>query len=287
MHKLGPVPVGGSNPVRIMGILNVSPESFYKKSVKTSRRSIISTIKSMEQEGADIIDVGAMSTAPYLPTLVSEKVEMERIKNTLEIIQEVSNIPISIDTCRASVAQAALDMGIQIINDISGLKYDKEMRNVVSEYSPSIVLCAFSPKSVSGNNVDVTKRLLKESISTARNCGIPKNKLVVDPAIGFFRSKGTSKFFTKIKSDWLKRDLELIQNIENIKQGFPTLVSVSNKSFLGRLLDKKPDQRLSGSLASEVVSVIKGADIIRTHNVAETKRVVALVQKISRTNKSL
>ncbi len=241
----------------------------------------------MEQGGVDIIDVGAMSTAPYLPTLVSEKVEMERIKNTLEIIQEVSNIPISIDTCRASVAQAALDMGIQIINDISGLKYDKEMRNVVSEYSPSIVLCAFSPKSVSGNNVDVTKRLLKESISTARNCGIPKNKLVVDPAIGFFRSKGTGKFFTKIKSDWLKRDLELIQNIENIKQGFPTLVSVSNKSFLGRLLDKKPDQRLSGSLASEVVSVIKGADIIRTHNVAETKRVVALVQKISRTNKSL
>ncbi len=156
MHKLGPVPVGGSNPVRIMGILNVSPESFYKKSVKTSRRSIISTIKSMEQEGADIIDVGAMSTAPYLPTLVSEKVEMERIKNTLEIIQEVSNIPISIDTCRASVAQASLDMGIQIINDISGLKYDKEMRNMVSEYSPSIVLCAYSPKSVSGNNVDVT-----------------------------------------------------------------------------------------------------------------------------------
>ena len=84
-----------------------------------------------------------------------------------------------------------------------------------------------------------------------------------------------------------KRDLELIQNIKKIKQGFPTLVSISNKSFLGRLLDKKPEHRLSGSLASEVVSAIKGADIIRTHNVTETKRVIGIVQKISRTNKSL
>ena len=287
MHKLGPVSVGGSNPVRIMGILNASPESFYKNSVKTSRQSIINTVKSMEKAGVDIIDVGAMSTAPYLSTLVSEKVEMERIKNTLEIIQSVSNIPISVDTCRSNVAKVALDMGIQIINDISGLKYDKEMKNLVSKYFPSLILCAFSSKPVSGNHIDVTKKLLKESIIIARNSGISKNNIVVDPAIGFFRSNGTGKFFTKIKSDWLKRDLELIQNIKKIKQGFPTLVSVSNKSFLGRLLDKKPDQRLSGSLASEVVSVIKGADIIRTHNVIETKRVIETVQKISRTNKSL
>ena len=107
-----------------------------------------------------------------------------------------------------------------------------------------------SLKPVSGNNVDVTKKLLKESITIARNSGISKNNLVVDPAIGFFRSNGTGKFFTKIKSDWVKRDLELIQNIKKTKQGYPTLISVSNKSFLGRLLDKKPDQRLSGSLAS-------------------------------------
>lgn len=287
MHKLGPVSVGGSNPVRIMGILNASPESFYKKSVKTSRQSITNTVRSMEYAGVDIIDVGAMSTAPYLSTLVSEKVEAERIKNTLNIIQGISNIPISVDTCRANVAKVALDMGIQIINDISGLKYDREMKNLVSKYLPSLVLCAFDSKIVYGDHVGTTKKLLKQSIGIARNSGIPKNKLVVDPAIGFFRSNGTGRFFTKIKSDWLERDLQIIQNLNQIKQGFPLLVSVSNKSFLGRLLDRKPDQRLSGSLAAEVLSVIKGADIIRTHNVAETKKAIRIVQKISRTNKSL
>ncbi len=287
MHKLGPVSVGGTNPVRIMGIINVSPESFYKKSIKTSTHSIANTVNSMEQAGADIIDVGAMSTAPYLSTLISENQEIERIKSTINIIQRISDIPISIDTCRAKVAKVALDMGVQIINDISGLKYDNNMKNQISKYCPSLVLCAFNSRPVVGNHINATKKLLKKSVDIAIKSGISKNKIVVDPAIGFFRSKGVGRFFTKINSDWLKRDLDIIQNLNQIKLGFPILVSVSNKSFLGRLLDKKPQDRLAGTLACEVLSVIKGANIVRTHNVAETKQVLDTVQKISRTNKSL
>ena len=112
MTKLGNVSVGGKNPVRIMGILNTSPESFYKKSIKTTKQNVSNSIRKMELDGADLIDVGGMSTAPYLSTLVSEKVEFNRISNAIKIIQNVSNLPISVDTCRASVAKSALELGV-------------------------------------------------------------------------------------------------------------------------------------------------------------------------------
>lgn len=287
MHNLGPIRVGDSNPVRVMGILNTSPESFYKKSIKTTKQSITQAIKSMEKEGADIIDVGAMSTAPYLSTVISEKTEAQRIQNAIKIIQNISNLPISVDTCRASVAKIAMDMGVQIINDISGLKYDKKMIDVISNFEPSLIVCAFDKKTIRGNQVDATKKLIKESVALALRSGISKNKIVVDPAIGFFRKTGKGKFFTRINSDWLHRDLLILENLHLLKQGYPLLVSVSNKSFLGRLLDKKPHERIAGSLAAEVVAVLKGADIIRTHNVKQTKDAISLAQKITRTNKSL
>ena len=151
MTRIGNVGVGKNNPVRIMGILNTSPESFYKKSVNTTKTSIKNTVKQMENEGADFIDVGGMSTAPYLQTTVSEKIESKRIIDAVKIIQNTTNLPISVDTCRASVAQEALEQGVEIINDISGLKYDPKMQEVVSQFTPSLILCAYSHKTVSGN----------------------------------------------------------------------------------------------------------------------------------------
>ncbi len=285
--KLGNVGVGGKNPVRIMGILNTSPESFYKKSIKTTKQQITNTIKQMEIDGADFIDIGGMSTAPYLSTSVSEKIESQRILNAIKIIQNVSNLPISVDTCRASVAKSALEHGIEIINDISGLKYDDKMIDVIREYEPSLILCAFDSKIVSGN-IQSTKNLLKDSIKIAKTAGIPSSKIVLDPAIGFFRKSGKGSFFTKIKSDWLKRDLSIIQNLKSIKQQYPILISVSNKSFIGKLLGKENvSDRLFGSLAAEVVSVLNGADIIRTHNVAETKDAVIIAAKLSGRHKGL
>jgi dihydropteroate synthase len=286
--KLGNVGVGGKNPVRIMGILNTSPESFYKKSIKTAKQTISNSIKKMELDGADVIDVGGMSTAPYLSTLVSEKVEFNRISSAIKIIQNISNLPISIDTCRASVAKSSLDLGVDIINDISGLKYDDKMIDVISNYNPSLILCAFNSKRVSGNNVTLTKSLLKKSIDILKKIEFPTNKIVLDPAIGFFRKFGKSPFFTKISSDWVTRDIQIIQNLNSIKQQYPILISVSNKSFIGKIIGKeKPSDRLFGSIAAEVISVLNGADVIRTHNVLETKDAIKVASKLSKRNKGL
>lgn len=286
MSKLGSVTVGKTHPIRIMGILNTSPESFYKKSIKTTDHDISQTIRKMEEQGADIIDIGGMSTAPYLSTLISERTELQRISNAIKIVQRVSNLPISVDTCRASVAKNALELGVDIINDVSGLKFGKDMPKVLEKFQPSVIVCAFSKKPVIGNNLSQTKKLISDSIKLAMSSGI-KN-IVVDPAVGFFRNTGSGLFFTKFNFDWVKRDLEIISNLSKVKMNYPVLVSVSNKSFLGKILQKpNPEDRLAGSLACEVVSAINGADIIRTHNVKYTKEVIRPIQRLLRTNKSL
>jgi len=282
VSKLGSISVGNSNPVRIMGILNLSPESFFKKSIATDKEIIANKTREMEADGADFIDVGGMSTAPYLKTTIPQKTESERITRAIKIIQRVSNLPISVDTCRSEVAKDALELGVDIINDISGLKYDKDMPRIVEKYDPSLVLCAFSKNLVKGNQIIQTRNLLRESITIAKSVHISDNHIVVDPAIGFFRKKGKGEFFTRINSDWVKRDLLILNNLHSIKLKHPLLVSVSRKSFIGNLLQiKNPDDRLYGSLAAESIAVLNGADIIRTHNVQETRQVITIAQKLS------
>jgi len=281
--KIGNVRVGGNNPVRVMGILNTSPESFNKKSIRTSKIHIKNAVKQMENQGADFIDVGGMSTAPYLSTTVSEKVESKRIINAIKIIQNSTNLPISVDTCRASVARDSLECGVEIINDVTGLKYDEKMQEVISKFSPSLILCAYSSKTVLGNSISSTKKLLKESLKIAKISNIPSEKILLDPAIGFFRKNGSGPFFTKIKSDWLDRDLSIIKNLNSIKQNYPVLISVSNKSFLGKILGKEnPPDRLFGSIAAEAISVLNGANVIRTHNVGATKDAILVASKLSK-----
>ena len=281
MTKIANVGVGDKNPVRIMGILNTSPESFYKKSVHISNNDIKNSVKQMESDGADFIDVGGMSTAPYLSTIVPEKVETKRIVNAIKIIQNFSNLPISVDTCRANVARIALEHGVEIINDISGLKFDNKMQDVISDFSPSLILCAYDSKTVSGDDVVTTKKLLKESLKIAKKSHISNDKIVLDPAIGFFRKTGQGPFFTKIKSDWIQWDLTILQNLKSIKQNFPILISVSNKSFIGNILEfENPTDRLFGSIAAESISVINGVDIIRTHNVGATRDAVIIASNL-------
>jgi len=282
VNKLGTIPVGDSNPVRFMGILNTSRESFYKKSISISKQRISDAVYRMEADGADFIDVGGMSTAPYLATMISEKTEISRIMKAIKIIQQISNLPISVDTCRAGVAKEALELGVDIINDVTGLKHDPRMPKTIEKYCPSLVLCAYSKKIMTGNQLHNVKQLLNESLEIAKSVDIPKTKIVLDPAIGFFRKKGMGDFFTKINSDWFKRDLLVLKNLKSIKSGRPILVSVSNKSFIGKILKKEnPSDRLFGSLAAEVISVLNGANIIRTHNVGKSKEANAIAQELS------
>ena len=283
MTRIANVGVGGKNPVRIMGILNTSPESFHKKSISTTKNDIKNSIKQMENDGANFVDIGGMSTAPYLSTIVSEKVETRRILDAIKIVQNCSNLPISIDTCRSNVARTALECGVEIINDISGLKFDEKMKDVISEFTPSLILCAYHSKTISGNDVVLTKKLLRESLIIAKKSHIPSEKIVLDPAVGFFRKTGEGQFFTKIKSDWVKRDLSIIKNLKSIKQKYPILISVSNKSFIGNVLGKEnTSDRLFGSIAAEAISVINGANIIRTHNVDATKDAITIASKLSK-----
>ncbi|MDC4230578.1 MAG: dihydropteroate synthase [Nitrosopumilus sp.] len=283
MAKIANISVGGRNPVRIVGILNTSPESFYKKSISTTRMKIKNTVIQMENDGADFIDVGGMSTAPYLSTSVSEKVESKRILNAVKIIQDNTNLPISVDTCRSSVAKNALEHDVEIINDISGLKYDPKMKDVVSKFQPSLILCAYDSKTVSGSAMNSTKRLLADSLKIAKKSNISDKKIVLDPAIGFFRKTGKGKFFTKIKTDWVKRDLSVIKNLNSIKMNYPILMSVSNKSIIGNLLEKEnPSDRLFGSITAEAICVLNGADLIRTHNVMATRDAITIASKLSK-----
>ena len=283
MAKIANISVGGQNPVRIMGILNTSPESFYKKSINTSRTKIKNAVIQMENDGADFIDVGGMSTAPYLSTMVSEKIESKRVLDAIKIIQNSTNLPISVDTCRSNVAKIALENDVEIINDISGLKYDKNMKNVISKFQPSLILCAYDSKIILGNSINSTKKLFKTSLKIAKDCQVPDKKIVLDPAIGFFRKTGKGKFFTKIKTDWVDRDLSIIKNLNSFKMKYPILISVSNKSLIGNLLQKEnPSDRLFGSITAEAICVLNGANIIRTHNVMATRDAITIATKLSK-----
>ena len=289
MTRLGKLRVGQKNKVTIMGILNISPESFYKNSIKSSKSQILHYVTKLEEDGTDIIDVGGMSTAPYLKTIVSEKVESQRVTKTIKIIQNISNIPISVDTCRASVAKNALELGVDVINDISGLKYDRNMPKVIEKYDPSLILCAYSNKLVKGNTISQTKKLLNESVKIAQQSKISKEKIVVDPAIGFFRRSSDVKNklpYTKISSDWAQRDIEIIKKLKFLKINFPILISISNKSFLGKLLGKDdPAERNIGTAIAEMLSIINGASIIRTHNPKITSDVIKLTKLLTTKSK--
>jgi len=289
MTKLGDLVVGRKNEITIMGILNLSPESFYKNSIKSTKSQISKYVTELEDNGANIIDIGGLSTAPYLKTIVSEKTESNRVTKTIKIIQNLSNIPISVDTCRASVANDALELGIDVINDISGLKYDKNMPKIIEKYQPSLILCSYSKNIVKGNLISETKKLLNESIKIAQNVNIPKDKIVVDPAIGFFRRSSDVKNklpYTKINSDWAQRDIEIIKKLKLLKTTFPILVSISNKSFIGKLLKKEdPVDRNIGTAIAEMMSIINGASIIRTHNPKITSDVIKITKSLTKKSK--
>ena len=267
-----------------MGIINASPESFFKGSIRQGYDDIASTASKMEEEGASIIDVGAMSTAPYLDTMISLDEEIARIKVAIKAVKEAcsSKVMVSIDTPRAEAASEALRLGADMVNDVTGLKYDPSMASIVRDYDAYIILSAYNANKVHGS-IDDTINALRDSIGIARNEGIDDEKMIIDPAIGFFRNKGKNPFFTRIDKDWFARDLEMLNNLARLKEfKKPICVSVSRKSFIGKVLGiEDPSERLYGSLAAEAIAIMNGADIIRTHNVKESMQVAKVVEAIS------
>ncbi len=276
---------GSLGRIRVMGVINVSPESFYKQSIKTSAREIARTAREMAEQGADLLDIGAMSTAPYLKTVIPPEEEAARLRHAIKAVRDACGLPVSVDTPRARVADAALNLGAEVVNDVTGLKYDPDMGRVVADHGASLIVSAYEKRTVSGDPVRTTINSLKASIRLAREAGIRSDSIAVDPAIGFFRSKGNHPFFTRMKSTtWLERDLLLLRNLSRLHAlRKPVCVSVSRKSFIGRVLGiEEPEERLLGSIAAEAICVLNGAHLIRTHNVAATIQAVRMAEAVLR-----
>jgi dihydropteroate synthase len=274
--KIGPVQIGEKLVPKVLGIINASPESFYKASVKTGKREIAATAKKMQEDGAHVIDVGAMSTAPYLETVIPVEEEIRRMRQAVRAVKGACDLPITADTPRASVAEEAIAAGADAVNDVTGLKYDDRMAGVVAGAGVPVIIGAYSKIPATGRLAGTIKAL-KESLAIAKKAGI--KEIAVDPSIGFFREEGKNPFFTKMTDvPWYTRDIEALNNLGRLAKIKPVCISVSRKSFIGHLLNVKGDDRLVPSIMCEAMAVLNGASIIRTHSVRETVQALTMLQ---------
>lgn len=283
--KIRNLEIGNGKP-KIMGIINASPESFYKESVATGKKIVSERAIEMEEEGADLIDIGGMSTAPYGHTLVSANKEVERLRDSISAVKDVCNIPLSVDTPRAEVAEVSIDMGVDLVNDVTGLKYDEKMKSVVFSSGLPVIIGAYGDRSVTYNSGDIaeTINILQKSLVLADESGISEDKLIVDPLIGFFRKSGNSPFFTKIShQNWYDRDIGIISNLKHLSNlSKPICISVSRKSFIGHLFKLTETERLIPSIILQVICALNGTDIIRTHDVKETRVALEVLERMSK-----
>lgn len=283
--KIRNLEIGNGKP-KIMGIINASPESFYKESIATGNKIISERAIEMEQQGADIIDIGGMSTAPYGHTLVSANKEVDRLRNSISAVKDVCSIPLSVDTPRAEVARVSIEMGVNLVNDVTGLKYDEKMKSVVFSSGLPVIIGAYGDRSVTYNSGDIAETIdiLQKSLVLADESGISEDKLIVDPLIGFFRESGNNPYFTKLShQNWYDRDIGIISNLKHLSNlSKPICISVSRKSFIGHLFKLTEKERLIPSIILQVICVLNGADIIRTHDVKETRVALELLERVSK-----
>ena len=203
--KIGQLIIGGKNPVTLQGVINLSPESFFKGSVKINKEEIIKTALTLESEGADIIDIGAMSTAPYLKTQITVEEEIKRTEQCLEAIIDEIKTPVSIDTTRAATAEAAINLGAKMINDISGLHDDPKMAETAANTKVPIILGAHNIERFKGKPTDLVISALKASIEMATKTGVKIENIIVDPDIGFHRN---TEYY------WYQVDSHVLMNLQ-------------------------------------------------------------------------
>jgi dihydropteroate synthase len=271
--NLAGVEVGDGFPVRLVGAINVSPESFYQGSVAATEDSVKHQAERMAAEGADLLDIGAMSTAPYLPTELPEAEEIQRVTWAIGIVRGVASLPLSVDTTRSRVALAALDAGADVINDVSGLRRDPGMGEIVAKRARGVILMASETAPEARDPIETVRGFLEESLQIVWRVGVPEHRIVVDPGIGFFR---------KAALPWYDWDCEVLRRLGELKAlDRPLLVGVSRKSFIGQLLGQAdPAERLAGSLAATAVAVVNGAHMIRTHDVGPSREVVRVAEAL-------
>jgi len=271
---LAGVAIGDGQPIRVMAAINVSPESFYAGSIHADGPALRDAVQRAVGEGADFIDIGAMSTAPYLQTHVPVEEEVRRMTWALRTVAAAVSVPLSADTTRATVAAAAIANGARIINDVTGLRTDPAMADIAA-MADGVVLAAAPVGAGAAPPLALIRQLWTESLERARAAGIPPEHIVLDPAIGFFVQAGVRpEVFNCIVLAGLCELADL---------GRPLLVGVSRKSFIGKITGGAGTaDRLWGSLAATAIAVYNGAALVRTHDVAATRDVVRVAAAIRR-----
>jgi dihydropteroate synthase len=295
--KVGDFSFSWGSRTYLMGIINLTPDSFSGDGlvsengggdVKINQDQLIQVAAKQAQEfveaGADILDVGGESTRPGA-ALIDVDEEILRIIPVIQSLTSEFEVPLSVDTYKHQVAQAALEAGAHMVNDVWGLRVDPEMAETIARSNASVVLMhnrsswahAEVKERLGGRYVDVPyddllddiKRDLMDSVDIARAAGILEENIILDPGIGFGKS--------------VEQNLELIDSLPEIRNlGYPILYGPSRKSFIGYTLDLPPDQRLAGTAAAVAVGIVRGADIVRVHDVDFMKQVAVMTDAIIR-----
>jgi len=255
-----------------MGIINLSPDSFYPDSRVPSVPAALKVAESMIEAGADYLDVGGESSRPGTKP-ISEEEELAIVLPVIKQLCQNFSVPISVDTYKPSVAQKVLEEGVSIINDITGLRYP-EMAPIIAEYDAGVIIMHMqgSPEHMQEDPhyddcVREIKTFLKQGIRIAEAAGIASDRIWVDPGIGFGKT--------------VEHNLEILANLDSFASlQKPILLGTSRKSFIGKILDLPVAERLEGSLATAVIGMIKGARILRVHDVLETYRAVKIASEI-------
>jgi dihydropteroate synthase len=261
----------------VMGVLNVTPDSFSDGGQFLSCEQAVTHARQMIEEGADIIDVGGESTRPG-SDFVSQEEELRRVIPVIEQLASETSVPISIDTTKSAVARAALQAGAEIVNDISGLRFEPALAKEVASARAGLVLMHSrgTPKDMQQLPwaEDIMTEViggLRESVTCAEQHGVAQEMIAIDPGIGFGKT--------------VEQNLELIARLDQIARAFPDLpilIGTSRKSFLGKLLNGAPaDERLYGTIATVVASVLNGAQIVRVHDVKATVEAIRVADAIT------
>jgi dihydropteroate synthase len=257
----------------IMGILNITPDSFFDGGTHFPKNDAVKHGLKMAVEGADIIDVGGESTKPFSDPLPLDE-ELRRVIPVIKTLAQEIGIPISIDTYKSEVASQAIDAGATMVNDISALKFDPAMGQLVADAGVPIVLMHMkgTPKNMQakptykdlfGEIID----FLRKAMEKASTAGIKRDFIIIDPGIGFGKS--------------FNDNLKIINNLHKFSSlGQPLLVGTSNKAFIGHVLDLSVESRETGTMATVAASVLNGANIVRVHNVKAAKETVTMIDAI-------
>ena len=250
----------------VMGILNVTPDSFSDGGKWNDRDKALKRVEEMLQEGADIIDIGGESTRPGY-VMISEEEEINRVAPVIEAVKADFDVPVSLDTYKGKVAEAGIAAGANLINDIWGLKHDDKIAGVISKNGLPCCLMHNRKDTDYGSFLEDVAADLSESMRLAEQAGIHRDKIILDPGVGFAKS--------------YEQNLEIINHLESLnKLGCPILLGCSRKSVVGLTLDLPADQRVEGTLVTTVLGVMKGCMFVRVHDVKENVRAIRMTEAI-------